>query len=461
MKRKYIYAIISTIVFLYLIINWSIGSNKLFFLKNLLPYEFNQTLKKYIFPLKVIKNKELIIKNKDEIIQAQREELHKYIVDFDLSFKKNLKDFNFKIDSKKKIKNKEISIYKPIDKIFQMGISNLKPGSAYLDIYNEKLFLLSSVGILAYAEINSDELNFKQIKNNIDFFINDKQFKKSNGKFSIKDLKIFDNKIYASYTNESEEDCWNTSIIFADLNFQELKFKKLFQPNSCVHSIKNDDGEFNAHVSGGRIINFDNDNILLSTGNFRSRKLAQNASNVFGKILKINIINGKYEVISMGHRNPQGLYYDTENNFILSTEHGPKGGDEINLIEINENNIPNYGWPVASYGEHYGGNTEENKSKYEKYPLLKSHKKNGFIEPLKFFIPSIGISEIVGIENMKYLIASMRDKSIYSFNLNQKNQIENLERIEVGERIRDMIHDQNKIFLFLEDSGSIGIINLN
>ena len=149
MKRKYIYAIISTIVFLYLIINWSIGSNKLFFLKNLLPYEFNQTLKKYIFPLKVIKNKELIIKNKDEIIQAQREELHKYIVDFDLSFKKNLKDFNFKIDSKKKIKNKEISIYKPIDKIFQMGISNLKPGSAYLDIYNEKLFLLSSVGILA------------------------------------------------------------------------------------------------------------------------------------------------------------------------------------------------------------------------------------------------------------------------------------------------------------------------
>ena len=55
-----------------------------------------------------------------------------------------------------------------------------------------------------------------------------------------------------------------------------------------------------------------------------------------GKIIKINVDNGDYEVISMGHRNPQGLYFDKENNFILETEHGPWGGDEINLIEIDK-----------------------------------------------------------------------------------------------------------------------------
>ena len=42
-------------------------------------------------------------------------------------------------------------------------------------------------------------------------------------------------------------------------------------------------------------------------------------------------------IFSMGHRNPQGLYFDEENNFIIETEHGPKGGDEINLIKIDQN----------------------------------------------------------------------------------------------------------------------------
>ena len=81
----------------------------------------------------------------------------------------------------------------------------------------------------------------------------------------------------------------------------------------------------------------------------------------------------------MGHRNPQGLYFDIENNFILETEHGPKGGDEINLIEVdrgNENKIQNFGWAISSAGEHYRGKIEANK-KYEKYPLYKSHLEHG------------------------------------------------------------------------------------
>ena len=58
-----------------------------------------------------------------------------------------------------------------------------------------------------------------------------------------------------------------------------------------------------------------------------------------------------------------------KNNLVLSTEHGPAGGDEINLIQQNSTKIPNYGWPISSYGEHYGAD-EGTSEKYKKNPGL-------------------------------------------------------------------------------------------
>ena len=58
----------------------------------------------------------------------------------------------------------------------------------------------------------------------------------------------------------------------------------------------------------------------------------------------------KYEIFSKGHRNPQGLFYDKEYDLILETEHGPFGGCEINLIELNKINndeIQNFGWAIS------------------------------------------------------------------------------------------------------------------
>ena len=57
----------------------------------------------------------------------------------------------------------------------------------------------------------------------------------------------------------------------------------------------------------------------------------------------------------------------------------------------------------------------------KKYPLLKSHKENGFIEPLKRYTPSVGMSEIVQVNDNTYLFATMKDRSIYFFNLNDKS----------------------------------------
>ncbi|MBD1173031.1 PQQ-dependent sugar dehydrogenase [Pelagibacterales bacterium SAG-MED03] len=421
------------------------------------------------FNNKISLQKNTIDKQKKEINKlkndlnwlAKKRELFPKIInplESDINLKKNLTEITYKKNSTTKIKDKNFNIYNPDKNLILRGIASFVPGSAYLEFYNDNLFLLSSIGILGYSKISGDKLVFTQIKNNIDEFIGIPQLKKRNS-VSLKDLKIFNNKIFISLTNEKTKDCWNTSIIYADLNLKELKFNKLFFPEECINSLNTKDGEFDPIQSGGRIINLDDKIILLSIGDYRSRQLAQNKKSIFGKILKINIKTKEYKIFSMGHRNPQGLYYDAYNNFVLETEHGPEGGDEINLIEVNKNSIPNYGWAIASYGEHYGGKTKGNEKLYNDYPLLKSHEKNGFIEPLKSFTPSIGISEIVGLDQNNYLVSSLRDQSIYFFSLNENKKISKIEKFKLGERIRDVIYKEGKIFIFLEDSVSIGIID--
>ena len=260
------------------------------------------------------------------------------------------------------------------------------------------------------------------------------------------------------------------------MDYKLIIFENLFTSDECVHFYDNIDGEFNAHQSGGRILNIDDQKLLFSTGDFRSRFRAQEEDSVFSKIIEINKNTKDYKIVSMGHRNPQGLYYNNNDNYLLEAEHGPEGGDEINLIEMNKDKIPNYGWAISSYGEHYGGkNAPYNKKKYVKYPLHKSHSEYNFIEPLIYFNPSIGISQIIGLNhNNSYVVASMKDESLYFFeydyndkNLSTPNKVregnaENIkiERVHIGERIRDMIYYNEKLYLYLEDTASIAEVSI-
>ena len=144
--------------------------------------------------------------------------------------------------------------------------------------------------------------------------------------------------------------------------------------------------------------------------------------------------------------------------------------------------VTNYGWPISSYGNHYPGKI----SKYKKAgkldellkeaPLYKSHSKYSFEEPIKYFTPSIGISEIIKLPedinvNLKnfYLIGAMGsnidegDKSLYYFKLNQKkNNIEKIDSVIIEERIRDikLSYENDLIIMVLENSPSIGFISI-
>ena len=202
------------------------------------------------------------------------------------------------------------------------------------------IFFLSAdskyFGYLDIEDLKRDKFDLNIIKTNFKDFINFDEFF-INSKFGIKDILIHNNQIYVSFTNMVNKDCFNTSILVSDINLNFLKFKKFFVPKDCIKK-ENNFGWFNEHISAGRIFPFSDNKILFSTGSYQFISKAQDKDSIFGKILSINLENKDIEIMSMGHRNVQGLYYDKNKNLIWSSEHGPKGGDEVNLNDLNEKN---------------------------------------------------------------------------------------------------------------------------
>lgn len=294
------------------------------------------------------------------------------------------------------------------------------------------------------------------VKSNLNQLYRDQKFEKYNSKpgpFGIRDL-FFDkekNEVYASlYKDLTGDGCYGMSIYKAKLNNlsfsnveenDSLSFKKFFQTELCNRN-------FNGHRSGGRIKKFKN-NIILTVGDLGIFKkdnpkaiIPDNKKNIVGQILSISD-NGESELISTGHRNPQGL--EIVNEKIFSTEHGPQGGDEINLIKKNKN----YGWPIYSYGFSYGNKLD-----------FKFPHETEVIDPVHYFNPSIGISEIKFYENNefpfwnnKFLLTSLKNKSIYLLDFDDKaNRFKSIERIKIGHRIRDIVALSNgKIVLLTDD----------
>ena len=144
---------------------------------------------------------------------------------------------------------------------------------------------------------------------------------------------------------------------------------------------------------GGRLAFRRDGTLLVTTGEGAEyREDAQRLGSTLGKIVRINAdgstpadnpfvgqqgADGR--VWSYGHRNPQGLYVDPVTDAVFSVEHGPRGGDELNLIEKGAN----YGWPLATHGLDYTGGRI---SPFETYP--------GVTEPLTYWTPSIGIGGV-------------------------------------------------------------------
>ncbi len=101
----------------------------------------------------------------------------------------------------------------------------------------------------------------------------------------------------------------------------------------------------------------------------------------------VNKANAKTAVYSYGHRNPQGMEIHPVTGEIWEHEHGPRGGDEINIIHP----AKNYGWPVITYGINYSGTK-----------ITDETKKEGMEQPLHYWTPSIAPSGMAFISSEKY-----------------------------------------------------------
>ena len=294
-----------------------------------------------------------------------------------------------------------------------------------------------------------------------------------------KGAEIINDEIFVSIVKKKGDDCHTNSIFKAKTNTEFLTFSLFFDTEMCIPYFDNS--------SGGNIVNYKDKKLLITIGDWvwaneeifpiDSNLSPQDKDDYLGKILSIDLNNPKkVKIIAMGTRNSQGMFYDKINDLIFFSDHGPQGGDEINVIKP-EYKLPNFGWPIVSYGEHYGFPENKNIQKYKRAPLKKPHIDYGFIEPLKYFsLASPAVSQIIKTNKFEnynddsiiIYQATLGDtnygsKSVFKFELNKKLEIINEEMYVINERVRDMIYLEqiNKIILYLETSGSIALLEAN
>ena len=307
----------------------------------------------------------------------------------------------------------------------------------YIDNHLKNIIFLTSSGKLFYNDYSEilQKKELKIINSNLDII-------------TALDLLVSDGYMYVSAVYVKDECAYLTlyQAKISDLN--NLDFVSIFDSNECV-----------AMIQSGRVVKLSGKNsLLLATAadvlikkNEMDDK-PQNNNSIYGKILEIDLKTKEHKIFSKGHRNILGLYSDE--NVILSTENGPRGGDEVNKIVFNEN----YGWPEVSYGQKYNGR--------EDYPS--SHSEYGYKEPIYSFIPSVGISQIAKVNKKfsnkwedNFLVASLNSNHLFRMKFdNNYEKVFYIENIFIGERMRDLIYfeEENVFLIALETSGSLGIL---
>ncbi len=195
----------------------------------------------------------------------------------------------------------------------------------------------------------------------------------------------------------------------------------------------------------------------------------------YGLTYKINLLNGDQTIFTSGHRNPQGLAIDSQGR-VWSSEHGPKAGSEINLLEEGQN----YGWPSSTLGGPYGGFEP---LREQPGLTLGSYQVAGFSEKLLTRWCSEGSDEVKTPElllsgnltfapsqivilqdgvNDLFVMGTLAGESLIISNLNTPGLTGPFTIVKMGERIRDLISttDESKL-LFTNDSREIFQITID
>tara|TARA_A100000164_G_C21932171_1_gene786232 strand:+ start:1564 stop:3234 length:1671 start_codon:yes stop_codon:yes gene_type:complete len=374
---------------------------------------------------------------------------------------------NFQVDSK----NLETAIssikidYYNLNKLFGNSQTTIRRGGICTN--DNFLVLLTSAGEGIILDLKNNEI----IK-----------------KYSLKDI---DKDIFSNLNIVQDIECKDSTLLLEFLiSFEEKITPVEIKPNhvgnfqSKIVSVRFDTKNDNfyskqiykstPHVVNwsGRIHSY-NDKILRvfssKSSDYENQldvPMAMDPDLLEGKIIEIDPKTNTKKIFSMGHRNPQGLYID-QNNIIFSTEHGARGGDELNIIEKGKN----YGWPLVSHGTSYYSfssdslEKKDGKPKYSLNTLSGSHE--GFEKPKFSWSPGIGISNLLKIKYFNkswqndLIISSLKNRSIYRLRF-EEDSVKTAERIWIGKRIRDIVESKDgNLYLWTDDLNLVKIFEFS
>ena len=214
---------------------------------------------------------------------------------------------------------------------------------------------------------------------------------------------------------------------------------------------------FRGEEIGGRMMLLDAHTLLLTVGEHGfsgiegAASYGQDPQVSYGKTIRIDLRTHASSINTIGHRNPQGLYVAPDGR-IWETEHGPQGGDELNLL------VPgaNYGWPKATYGTEYGALI---------WPLSEQQgHHDGFRKPVYSWLPGIGISDLVQIQGARFpvwrgdlIIGTLASRGLFRVVLDGDRAVVT-EPIPLQKRVRDLLElEDGRLLLWTDDAALVTI----
>ena len=271
-------------------------------------------------------------------------------------------------------------------------------------------------------------------------------------------------KIYFSYSEPgegSESKLNSTAVSFATLNGNKLEnLTRVFSQQPKVSS---------SNHYGSRLVWAPDGTLFITLGERYSEKdKAQTLDNHQGKVVRINAdgsvpkdnpfvktTGALPEIWSYGHRNMQGAAINPISKELWTGEHGPQGGDELNIDRA----AKNYGWPVITYGENYGGGK-----------IGEGTHKAGMEQPIYKWVPSIATAGFIFYTGDKFpqwknniLLTSLREKTFVRLVVDGEKitQEERLLTKEVDERLRHVVQGPDGLVYLLTDESKGGIYQLS
>ena len=335
------------------------------------------------------------------------------------------------------------SIHSSAEYKFETVLDNLDDAWSFVFLSEDKILFTEMPGKLRIASLtNKSIINVTNIP--------EVAYSSQGGLSEVVLDPDFDtnNKIYISYSAKKDNKKITLYLASAELKDNKLVNRKIiFEANAYRRSP--------AHM-GAKIAFLNDGTLLLTSGDgYDHREKAQSLDNHFGKIIRINrdgsipqdnpfisYKNALSDIYSYGHRNMQGLVI-TSSGEIYEHEHGPKGGDELNIIKPSLN----YGWPAITYGIDYSGAV-----------ISPFTEKEGMEQPLFTWIPSIAPSDMIFYEKDLYpelknnfLITALVSKDVKQININDLTKQKSL-FTDLNFRLRN-IQDSPKGYIYLLTDG--------